>query len=511
MKKLIFCLMFLLPVILLMAGCVKTTTTPTPSKEPEETLTTTPSNTTTPPKTTEDTTPADSTIAPDTTFTVSELRDLRVIVSSDIHCTDLQEWYNVGFRKRMQHWVDSIKAEHAEKPIDLLVINGDISLDYWVNGGSVINKGKGTSSIFINDYLSQLPDEIPVYILPGNHEQYSDEDWFALTGNHREGYMDLGGRLFIFLDNFSGNLDPKTHHDGVYTPTDVAYIEELMSKYPEHDVYLFAHYFDTSKETSKFKKLISENDRIKGMFAGHTHLSAVVNLDASWGNKTIAQTGNFAYYKDSEKQSFWGFRDLIITSQNAYSRYIIEESKATINGVYTTINRKILNQVCYYGVAPELPEDSDPLAKYTKLYDKIDQSSVTGDEGMKESNRVQLIFDQSVNTKWCVRPTSPDGSVTVYWNMTEAVRVDAYAISTANDHPSRNPDAWTIYATNDPDGEWTVISDIKNGNLPKELFTVSGVFEVENPGEYKYYKMVVTDNFNNRDLYQFSELILLQK
>ena len=145
-----------------------------------------------------------------------------------------------------------------------------------------------------------------------------------------------------------------------------------------------------------------------------------------------------------------------------------------------------------------------------QLYDKIDQSSVDGDVGMKESNRVQLIFDEKVDTKWCVRPTSADGSVTVTWNMTEAVRVDAYAISTANDHLSRNPDAWTIYGRNDETEEWTVISAVTEGNLPKELFTVSDIFTVENPTAYKYYKMTVTENFNNRDLYQFSELILLQ-
>ena len=129
---------------------------------------------------------------------------------------------------------------------------------------------------------------------------------------------------------------------------------------------------------------------------------------------------------------------------------------------------------------------------------------------MKESNRVQLIFDGDVKTKWCVRPTSADGSVTVSWTMNESVRIDAYAISTANDHLSRNPDAWTIYARNDESEEWTVISKVTQGNLPKELFTVSGVFTIENPSDYKYYKMTVTENFNNRDLYQFSELILLQ-
>jgi hypothetical protein len=203
--------------------------------------------------------------------------------------------------------------------------------------------------------------------------------------------------------------------------------------------------------------------------------------------------------------------ELVITDENAYSQYIIVESDATVDGAKRHFNRTIRNQACYYGTAPELPDDGDPLSKYNTLYDKILQDSIDGDTGMKESNRVQLIFDNQVNTKWCVRPTSADGSVTVTWQMSEAVRVDAYAISTANDWLDRNPDAWTLYGKNDPNGEWEVISDITEGNLPKELFTVSDIFTVENPKAYQYYKLTVTENFNNHDLYQFSELILLQK
>jgi len=348
-----------------------------------------------------------------------------------------------------------------------------------------------------------------VFVMPGNHEQYSDEDWLALTGNHRQGAMTLGGRLFLFLDNFAGDLDPKNNHDGVYTQTDVSYIEEMMAKYPSQDVYLIAHYFDTNAESAAFKKLVAENDRVKALFAGHTHKSAVVEIGSAWGFKPIAQTGNFAYFKDSAKESFWGFRELVITDENAYSQYIIAESEATVDGVSRKFARTVLNQVCYYGVAPELPESDDPLAKYNTLYDKVDQSSIDGDPGVKESNRIQHIFDEQINTKWCVKPTAADKSVTVSWSMTEAVRIDAYAISTANDHLTRNPSAWVIYGSNDPNGEWTAISSVTDAELPQEVFTVSGVFTVENPGAYRYYKMTITANGGN-DYYQFSELILLQ-
>ena len=461
----------------------------------EKPTVTTPALTT--PAKTEDTTPED--------------KELRVLISSDIHCTTLQTWYGTSYRKRMQHWVDTVLKEHQEKPFDLVVINGDISLDYWINGGSVISRDLSTSKIFIDDYLSQLPEELPVFVIPGNHEQYSDEDWFEITGNHRKGYLEVGGTLFVFLDNFSGNLDPTVHHDGVYTRTDVAFIEEAMAAHPDSDVYLIAHHFNTDSEGVAFRKLLKENDRIKGLFAGHTHKTAIIELGAAWGNKTIAQTGNFAYFKDSAKESFWGFRELVITDTDAYSQYIIAESEAIVDGVKTKFERTLRAQVTYYGSAPTLPEEPDPLAGYVNLFDKIDQSSVDGDEGMKETNRVQLALDNKADTKWCVKPTAADGSVTMTWRMTEPVRIDCYAISTANDAADRNPDAWTLYAKESEDGEWIAISSVTNASLPKDRFTVSQIFEIEDAKAYQYYKLTVTESLNNRSMYQFGELILLEK
>ena len=510
MKK--FCFLLILMLLIGMcSACGKESVTTTPAATEAET---TPAKTVaTTPVTTVITTPVTT---PETTpDTDADDGELRVIISSDIHCTNLQEWYNVRFRTRIQHWVDTILAEHAENPIDLLIINGDISLDYWISGGSVVKYGKdrATSQIFINEYLSQLPDEIPVFIIPGNHEQYSNEDWLALTGNNHQGSMFVGGRLFICLDTFGGELDPDYHHDGVYTGVDMDYVKGLLETYPDCDVYLVAHHFDTAKESAAFRKLVKENDRIKGLFSGHTHKTAIIELGAAWGNKTIAQTGNFAYFKDSAKESFWGFRELVISDTDAYSQYIIAKSKATVDGTRLETERTIRAQVTYYGTAPELPKEPerpDPLLNYNTLYDKIDQATVDGDEGMKESNRVQLALDNDITTKWCVSPTASDKSVTMTWSMTEAVRVEAYAISTANDALDRNPDAWTLYARNSEDEEWVAISVVTKGNLPKELRTVSDVFVIENPAAYQHYKLTVTKNFNSGSLYQFSELILLQ-
>lgn len=437
---------------------------------------------------------------------------LRVWIGSDVHCTNLLEWYGWDYRDRMQHWVDSLLAEHARDPFDLVVINGDISLDFWASGGSVINHGEGTSKIFINEYLSQLPEDLPVFVMPGNHEQYTDEQWVALTGNHRQGSMVIGDVLFLFMDNFASELNPNYHHDGIYTKTDVDYVEKMMNKHPDKDVYIITHYIDPDKESIAFKKLVADSDRIKGMFAGHTHQSKVIQLGVGWGNKTIAQTGNFAYFKDSASESFWGFRELVISKEAAYSQYIIVESIATVDGRERHFKRTARNIVGYYGETPTLETNEvDPLKGYTKLYSKIDKSSVKGDAGVSSAESVEKIFDENEGTKWCVRSQSSNGSIAVEWAMTESVQLDAYAFTTANDRPERNPDAWTLYGKNDLNGQWTTISAVTAGNLPYDSHTTSTPYTIEKPTKYRYYKLVITENLSDKSTYQFSELILLKK
>ncbi len=440
--------------------------------------------------------------------------NLRVLLTSDTHYTHLMEWYGTDEDTRMQHWVDTIKKEHAENPFDLILIMGDLSLDHWATGGSVINEGVSTAKVYLEKYVSQLPDDVPRFILAGNHEQFTNEQWFEMTGNYRSGTVLLGDTLFILLDNFSGELDPDYHHDGIYTPVDVNYVRNMMAAYPDTDVYLVAHGFLTDKESADFKKLVASEDRIKGMFMGHTHLNDVVELGSDWGGKTIAQTGSFAYTRGQVRQSFWGFRELVITGDYAYSQYIMAESDANINGRDAHFDRITNNPVVYYGTAPieaETKSDSLSLDLFKNLFDYIDQASIDGDEGMKATNAVQLALDNDIKTKWCVRPTSKDGSVTMTWATTEPVRMDAYAFTTAGDCPDRNPDAWILSGRKDPMGEWVILDTVEgDANIPVDFFTTSDVFLVDNPGDYQYYKLTVTENFNNRDLYQFTELHMLR-
>lgn len=81
----------------------------------------------------------------------------------------------------------------------------------------------------------------------------------------------------------------------------------------------------------------------------------------------------------------------------------------------------------------------------------------------------------------------------------QAVVVESFAITTANDYPERDPNEWALYGTNDPitsednsTGEaenWTLV-DSGTVDLPDERFTLGPTVSVNNATAYKAYKLL---------------------
>lgn len=308
-------------------------------------------------------TDSETTELPVTEITGNDGETLRVLITSDVHHTGLQLWYGIGSNTRMQWWVNAINKEHQEEPFDLIIIAGDTSLDHLADRGTYTTQKLSTTDDFVKRFVSQLPEGVPVYILPGNHEQYNNAQWKEMTGNDRQFTVELKGNLFICLDNYNDNLEPYRNGDPSYTPTDTDYVKEQLQKYPDcKNVWLVAHMFEPAKETEEFKSIVKNEDRIKGLFAGHTHKCDVKKLDSSWGGKKIAETGNYSYtyytaYPPSDptefitkvQDSFWGFRELRISDEAAISNYIIAETKGPlVNGKAIDLKRKIVNSVRFY-------------------------------------------------------------------------------------------------------------------------------------------------------------------
>ena len=250
----------------------------------------------------------------------------RILLTSDIHCTDLETWYGVSDEDRLQHWLEEVLAEHARHPFDLILINGDISLDYHAEK-TPFEKGYSTSYLFMKMFASRLPAGVPVLVTAGNHEQFPEETWQKITGNSRQCHAVLGNHTFIMLDGFREALKTTYDSSDEYSPMDVAYIKSLMERYPENHVWLISHFFDMDLESGEFKELVAKDHRIKGLFMGHTHEHQLIPLGPEYGNKVIAQTGNFSYtMSGAANGGFWGFRDLVIEDKKATSSYIMVDS-----------------------------------------------------------------------------------------------------------------------------------------------------------------------------------------
>lgn len=285
---------------------------------------------------------------------------LRVLITSDVHHTNVNTWYGISSDMRMAWWADAINKEHQSEPIDLIIIAGDTSLDHYSDKGSYTTQSVSTTKEFVDKYVSRLPKDIPVYILPGNHEQFSNAQWKQLTGNERQFTVEMKGNLFICLDNYNSKLEPNRTGDPDYTPTDVKYVKEQMAKYPDcKNVWLIAHMFDQKQETEDFKALLKGEKRIKGLFSGHTHDNSVISLGTAYGGKKIAQTGNYSYTYYTAvpetinmadvKNTFWGFRELNITEESAISNYIIAKTKGpVVKGEGIDLNRRTVASVRFY-------------------------------------------------------------------------------------------------------------------------------------------------------------------
>ena len=278
-----------------------------------------------------------------------EAERYHILITSDMHYTELSAYYGTDRDTRLQYWVDGILTEHARDPYDLIIILGDMSLDYWGwNGGGSYQRNPSVSDtkLFMERYVSQLPKDVPMLVLPGNHELYTNEKWKELTGNNRNESFVLGDNLFVIPDSYSGAVDPEYQgggkNDGPYKAVDMNFVQGEIDKHPEcNNIYLISHHFDLSRESEEFKTLLKTERRIVGLFSGHTHSYKAKRLGSSYNNLYQLQTGNFADNGSQNTDNFsWGFRDLIIEGEKVTSTYVIPSCSYYVNKVKYTVERK---------------------------------------------------------------------------------------------------------------------------------------------------------------------------
>ena len=145
-------------------------------------------------------------------------------------------------------------------------------------------------------------------------------------------------------------------------------------------------------------------------------------------------------------------------------------------------------------------------------------ATATALEGTKGANSSELygnLLDGSVYTKWCVTSFS---SAYIIWEMSEAVAITGYKISTANDNSTytgRNPTSWALYGANGSSApskdssSWKLITSVSGNTTLQAVNYTTYTFTLSSrAASYKYYKLVITA-VKSGSVMQMSEFTLV--
>ncbi|MBQ6823358.1 MAG: metallophosphoesterase [Clostridia bacterium] len=268
------------------------------------------------------------------------MKKQRVLLLSDLHYCQ-EEYGGISRDEKAKRILRQIEEEHRKDPVSLILFLGDYSLDHWAwsTKGSWLTEKRSYAAEFAQ-YLKGLP--APYYLLPGNHEQYGNEEWRQLVGFDRTAEFTVGEYLFLLWDSFGENLNPTEHSDGTYTPPNVVELRQKMAAHPDKKVILCSHYF-APQFTPEEQELICD-PRVVCLFQGHTHLSGVITLPKEYGGKKLIQTGGWAAVSPSSNYA-WGVRELWLEEDGITSAYLVGEQQLYHKEVPYTLSARVQDTV----------------------------------------------------------------------------------------------------------------------------------------------------------------------
>ena len=132
-----------------------------------------------------------------------------------------------------------------------------------------------------------------------------------------------------------------------------------------------------------------------------------------------------------------------------------------------------------------------------------------GSGGYNTSEEHNSLVDNKLNTKW--GQNKPDGGWYIEFHTASAIQVDGYMLRTGNDtqgQSNRNPTDWVLKAKKNSGDSWTVIdTKVNNNDLPNKNDAETD-FDVATPGEYRYFRLEISNNKGNGGYMQLSEMRL---
>lgn len=123
--------------------------------------------------------------------------------------------------------------------------------------------------------------------------------------------------------------------------------------------------------------------------------------------------------------------------------------------------------------------------------------------GSPDNERIEMLIDNDVNTKYLV------GQVESWltYIITEKARVTGYAITSANDAPSRDPKSWQLQGWDEATNSWITLHSVTNQETWEERFqTKSWQFANADKWFNQYRLNILAINGDSEGLMQMAEL-----
>ena len=119
------------------------------------------------------------------------------------------------------------------------------------------------------------------------------------------------------------------------------------------------------------------------------------------------------------------------------------------------------------------------------------------------------LFDGNTGSKYFADPpngTSYTVPYIVEWDYNKAFLANSYSLTTGNDMPSRDPKSWVLYASEEAEGEdsYVQVSEVIDFKEDSRGKTVK--FDLDAPGTYQRYRLVVNDLRDNTQKFQLAEI-----
>lgn len=255
-------------------------------------------------------------------YCIEDTSNNRVVIITDIHNCHI-DWHEMPNYDRMNLMCHILNEEYNKRPFDGLLSLGDYSLDFWkwdIGGSCLWDEPVSRTEDFVKRFVNKLP--LKLFMIPGNHEQYGNDDWERITGFPREYVLTYGNYVFIMLDTFGGGLSPAENHDGVYTGINTELVSEVLKTHPDKKIILCAHDIIPAKESDDAREIICNNSRIICGFTGHTHRDNTVILPDDWRNMPVFYCGDFSYNQGHNHEKNWGYRVIDFTDGKFSTEYV---------------------------------------------------------------------------------------------------------------------------------------------------------------------------------------------